>query len=120
MWKNGNLVAYVSCYHIIPEMEILNVAVIEAERRQGIGRRLLGLVLQAGVKMGMQKATLEVRESNFPAIRLYRSLGFKTCGSRRRYYPDTGEDALVLALYFLENTQTSSGASGSASRIFQG
>ncbi len=101
-------------------MEILNVAVIEAERRQGIGRRLLGLVLQAGVKMGMQKATLEVRESNFPAIRLYRSLGFKTCGSRRRYYPDTGEDALVLALYFLENTQTSSGASGSASRIFQG
>ena len=99
-WNNGVLIAYVSCYHILPEMEILNVAVLESERRKGIGRRLLGMVLQAGVKMGMQKATLEVRESNLPALRLYQSLGFEQCGQRRRYYPDTGENALVLALYF--------------------
>lgn len=96
MWANCRLLAYVSCYHVMPEMEIVNLAVRENERRKGIGRRLLRLVLQAGVKMGMQRAVLEVRETNLPAISLYQGLGFTQCGLRRHYYPDTREDALIF------------------------
>lgn len=81
-------------------MEIVNVAVVRDERKKGIAHRLLGMVLQAASKMGMQKATLEVRESNFPAINLYMSLGFEQCGIRRRYYPDNGEDALIMRYKF--------------------
>lgn len=92
------LMAYVSIYHILPEMEILNVAVEPGLRRRGLGRRLLSLVLQAGAKMGMQKASLEVREGNLAAIRLYEGLGFERCGMRARYYPDNGETALIYAL----------------------
>ena len=67
-----------------------------AARRRGLGRRLLLLALQAGRKMGMQKAILEVREGNVAALALYRASGFVQAGRRRRYYADTGEDALVL------------------------
>lgn len=99
LWTENGLQAYVSVYHAVPEMEILNVAVVPGQRRRGFGRRLLRMVLQAAAKMGMQKATLEVRQGNSAAISLYESLGFEQCGRRLRYYPDNGEDALVLALY---------------------
>lgn len=98
-WQKESLVAYVSIYHVRPEMEILNVAVMPLERRKGLGRRILDMVLQAAVKMGMQKTTLDVREGNIAAIALYRSLGFCQCGRRTRYYPDTGEDALIYVHY---------------------
>lgn len=96
IWRGGQLAAYISLYHLEGEMEILNLAVMRQERRQGLGRRLLDMILQVGRKMGMQKAILEVRSSNQAAINLYRNAGFRLAGSRRRYYPDTGEDALIF------------------------
>lgn len=106
LWVGRELLAYVSLYHAggwqgaadvsDGELEILNLAVAPAMRRQGLGRRLLSLALQAGCKMGMQKAILEVREGNRAALALYRACGFIQSGRRRRYYADTGEDALVL------------------------
>ncbi|MDE5878545.1 MAG: ribosomal protein S18-alanine N-acetyltransferase, partial [Desulfovibrio sp.] len=106
LWSAEALVAYISLYHAgapadasyppCGELEILNLAVAPAARRQGCGRRLLALALQAGRKVGMQKAILEVREGNHAALALYRTCGFVQVGRRRRYYADTGEDALVL------------------------
>lgn len=96
--QDQSLVAYLSLYHVAPEMEIVNIAVTPQERRKGHGRRLLAMLLQVAVKMGMQKISLEVRESNAAARALYESLGFRQSGRRRRYYPDNGEDALI---YFL-------------------
>ena len=105
LWSGARLLAYISLYCLgatgasyppCGELEILNLAVEPAARRRGCGRRLLLLALQAGRKMGMQKAILEVREGNAPALALYRACGFGETGRRRRYYADTGEDALVL------------------------
>lgn len=92
----GGLVAYISLYITGDELEVLNLAVRPEFRRRGHGRRLLFLVLQAAIKMGIQKAHLEVRESNFPAIGLYEGLGFVQCGKRPRYYANN-EDALLYA-----------------------
>lgn len=92
--ENG-LAAYISIYHSVPEMEILNLAVAPERRRQGLGRRVLLMVLQVARKMGMQKVSLETRQNNAAAIALYESAGFVTVGRRPRYYPDTGEDALI-------------------------
>ena len=106
LYDGARLVAYISLYHAgapagpsyapCGELEILNLAVEPTARRRGCGRRLLLLALQAGRKMGMQKAILEVREGNVAALALYRASGFVQAGRRRRYYADTGEDALVL------------------------
>jgi len=81
----------------IGEMEVYNIAVAEPFRRQGIGKMILKLALEAASRCGAEQAILEVRVSNAPAIALYRSLGFLQAGVRTGYYYDTGEDALVLS-----------------------
>lgn len=89
------IVAYAAVYHAAGELEILNIAVRPALRRTGYGRRLLSLLLQVSVKMGITRAVLEVRTGNMPAIGLYESLGFRRVGVRPHYYKDTDEDAII-------------------------
>jgi [ribosomal protein S18]-alanine N-acetyltransferase len=96
--KSGNLAAYMSFQHIIDEMEILKLAVHPTHRRKGIGKRLLWLVLQDCMNMGIKKAYLEVRRSNTAALALYTGFGFVQTGVRKGYYPDNKEDALLLFL----------------------
>ena len=91
---NKPLTAYISFYHHQREVEILNLAVLPVLRRAGRGTRLLCLALRLAVQAGAERAILEVRESNIPALRLYRSFGFTQIGRRPRYYGN--EDALVL------------------------
>ena len=40
--------------------------------------------------------TLEVRVSNTPAIKLYEKYGFQSLGTRKGYYQDNNEDALIM------------------------
>jgi ribosomal-protein-alanine N-acetyltransferase len=47
-------------------------------------------------EVGADVATLEVREGNLAAQRLYRRTGFRQVGVRHRYYSDSGEDALIM------------------------
>ncbi len=91
------LAAYCSFYHVVDEMEVLNIAVRPELRRRGLGARLLGLVLQICENMGITTARLEVRVGNAPARALYARFGFAPTGLRKGYYPDTGEDAVCMA-----------------------
>lgn len=77
------------------ESEILNIAVDPAERRTGIARRLLTDALARA------KGTwfLEVRASNAAALRLYESAGFTRTGSRKNYYDEPAEDAIVMRFF---------------------
>ena len=97
LMDDTELAAYISFYHTADELEILNIAVSPARRRQGLGRRVLGMALQVAEKMGIKKSLLEVRESNAPAIGLYESAGFRPVGRRRNYYRSPDEDALIYA-----------------------
>lgn len=103
IYEGSELIAYLSVYHTPDELEILNIAVRVDRRRHGHGARLLLRALQEAEKNGIQRAVLEVRPSNAPAIGLYEKLGFARAGRRRAYYPDTGEDALIY-------TRSASGA----------
>ncbi len=93
--NDSGLAGYVSIYHTKDELEILNLAVRPRLRRQGHALRILRTVLRLARKMDMHTTLLEVRESNAPAIALYERCGFKRVGLRRKYYADTGEDALI-------------------------
>jgi ribosomal-protein-alanine N-acetyltransferase len=95
----GELAAYIclGVSLVIEEAEIYTLAVSAAFRRQGLGRLLLRHALQTATACGIRRALLEVRPSNAPALALYASLGFAVCGSRKKYYTDSGEDALILA-----------------------
>jgi [ribosomal protein S18]-alanine N-acetyltransferase len=80
------------------EAHILNLCVAEAYRCRGVGRRLLGALIERAAEAGMADAFLEVRPSNTAAIRLYLALGFEQAGMRRGYYQAANgrEDAAVL------------------------
>jgi len=77
------------------EMEILNLAVAPAQRRRGLGRRLVAEALARGRARGAERSWLEVRASNQTALEFYRALGFREQSRRRAYYRDPIEDAVV-------------------------
>ncbi|WP_025321348.1 ribosomal protein S18-alanine N-acetyltransferase [Deferrisoma camini] len=75
---------------------VLDLAVLPGWRRRGIGTRLARAMLERLKAEGVEFSFLEVRASNAGAEAFYRSLGFEPVGRRPRYYPDTGEDAVVM------------------------
>jgi ribosomal-protein-alanine N-acetyltransferase len=81
----------------VGELLILNLAVDPAERRRGLGRRLLEFALRKGSAAGASRALLEVRASNEAARSLYAKSGFAPIGSRKEYYAQPLEDAVLLA-----------------------
>lgn len=81
---------------ILEEAHITLLAVHPDYQRQGLGQALLLALLTVACDRGLERATLEVRATNQPALALYQKFGFKTAGRRRGYYKDTGEDALIL------------------------
>ncbi len=93
------LVGYVCCWIIFKEVHIMNLAVYQDFRRLGIGEALIKTALKEAVDRGGVRATLEVRESNLPAIRLYEKLGFRVIAIRKNYYDAPKEDAFVMWLY---------------------
>lgn len=78
------------------EAEIESLAVSVMWRRRGIARRLCADLLGWARARGARHASLEVRVSNAAARSLYESLGFHEVATRRSYYRDPVEDALVM------------------------
>jgi tRNA threonylcarbamoyladenosine biosynthesis protein TsaB len=93
---SGTLLAYCACWMIFDELHINSLAVDVDRRRQGVARTLLRRVMRDAAASGARAATLEVRQSNDAARRLYEGLGFKVEAVRRDYYQEPREDALVL------------------------
>jgi [ribosomal protein S18]-alanine N-acetyltransferase len=88
------LVGYLVCSRFDTVWHLMNVAVDPDLRRRGIGWALLqGMIAGAGPD---EPYTLEVRESNTPAIEMYERLHFRAAGKRPRYYRDNGEDAVIM------------------------
>ncbi len=92
------VLGYANFYVIAGEVQILNIAVAPEERGQGYGRLLLGRSIDVLRSRGAREFFLEVREGNAYAIRLYRKLGFRKVGRRKKYYTETNEDALVMRM----------------------
>jgi [ribosomal protein S18]-alanine N-acetyltransferase len=89
------IVGYLVCSRYDVVWHVMNVAVVPERRRSGIALALLGALFERVADPEAQY-TLEVRPSNRAAIGLYERLGFQSAGTRRRYYQDNGEDALIM------------------------
>ena len=88
--------AFCAFWRVVDQIHINNLAVRPEFRGQGLATRLLEAVMAEAGQMGVHSATLEVRRSNTPALRLYAKAGFNEAGVRRSYYTQPVEDALVL------------------------
>jgi ribosomal-protein-alanine N-acetyltransferase len=92
--RSERVVGYLICSRYADVWHLMNIAVDPAARCRGVATALLGeMVQRAGPE---ESYTLEVRPSNTVAIALYERFGFRSAGTRRRYYQDTGEDAVIM------------------------
>jgi len=83
------------------EWEVENMAIAGPARRRGLGTRLFGQLLDLARARGAKAVFLEVRESNRAARALYEKWAFLENGSRKRYYKDPIEDAILYRLSFV-------------------
>ena len=96
---NTRIIGCVVYRNIVGDVDITNVQVDKAFRRQGIARALMTEAMDCARAAGGERFTLEVRASNSPAIALYESLGFVSEGLRPGFYEDPHEDAVIMWKY---------------------
>lgn len=96
-----DIVGFINARIINDEVYINNIAVSKEFRRSGIGKDLLSSLEDNVRKSKASFITLEVRESNAPAISLYTSLGYETAGKRKKFYRDPIEDAVLMTKLLL-------------------
>lgn len=97
------IIGYGGFWLIVDEMHLVNLAVHPDFRRQGIGTQIMQHLLNLAKQLKVKRATLEVRASNVIAQRFYSKFGFIAIALRKKYYPNTKEDAMIMWLNGLGN-----------------
>ncbi|WP_414620930.1 ribosomal protein S18-alanine N-acetyltransferase [Calothrix sp. CCY 0018] len=119
--KTGEKLLGMGCFwSILEEAHITILAIDSQYHRQGMGAALLYSLIKTARDRHLERATLEVRASNQAAIALYEKFGFKRAGTRRRYYQDNGEDALILWLGGIHKPEFSETLTNWESIVLQG
>lgn len=98
--NGGEVAGCVAMNNALGEGFISKLMVSEKNRRQGIGRLLLEKLCEYAEQNRMFALTLEVRESNTPAISLYEKAGFKNLGKRKNFYRNPKENAVIMTKEF--------------------
>jgi len=96
--ENGIPIAYLIGRLIAPEGEIYRIATHPASRRRGVAYRLLSYAAKTERGRGLETLFLEVRSKNTAAISLYSSFGFERIGTRKNYYKNPDDDAILMML----------------------
>lgn len=96
--QDGEVQGYVGCQTVLDEGYITNVAVSTDFRRRGAARRLIAELIARAKEKGLAFVTLEVRESNAPAIALYTGAGFVPVGKRKNFYSNPTENAVLMTI----------------------
>ena len=87
---------YAGMMFVLDEAEVISVAVKEEFRGLGCGTLLMDALLEKCYEKEMSTLSLEVREGNAPARRLYEKVGFTLEGVRKNYYSNPKENALIM------------------------
>lgn len=100
MEQAGEMIGYAILMMVLDEAHLLNISVAPSLKGQGLGRYLLGHMMDIGRERGGLNMFLEVRPSNVAAISLYESIGFNEMAVRPGYYPahNGREDAVLMGV----------------------
>ncbi len=94
----GKIIGYAGLSHLFGEGHITTLAVAPDFRAKGVGSHLIEFLLDKARELKLCLVTLEVRESNLAAQRLYKKFGFQVAGKRRNYYSQPREDGYIMTL----------------------
>lgn len=100
--QHGACIGYAGFWNVAGEGHITNVAVLPQWRQKGAGSLLIETLIKQARVLSLWLLTLEVRQSNQPAQRLYEKYGFEKIGVRKHYYSDTKEDAWIMTKFMGE------------------
>ncbi|WP_295581795.1 ribosomal protein S18-alanine N-acetyltransferase [uncultured Oscillibacter sp.] len=107
------VVGYAGLQVVLDEGYITNIAVLPECRRQGVAGKLLQVFLDFAQGSRLAFLTLEVRASNYDAIALYGSRGFRSAGRRKNYYEHPREDAIIMTKEFSDGTENADAGAAS-------
>jgi ribosomal-protein-alanine N-acetyltransferase len=93
LFDGDRLLGYAILMKVSDEAELLNICVDKEYQGKGWGEKLLGHAINT---VNAKKIFLEVRASNFSAIKLYEKCEFTQISVRKKYYQHPSEDALIL------------------------
>lgn len=92
----NKIVGYSNIYIVAGKAQIANFAVAPGFRNRGVGRLLMNEIVDRAEEKKCRVIFLEVRESNTPALELYKSYGFHASGQRKDYYSKPQESAIIM------------------------
>ncbi len=105
--RSGDVIAYimwrvekapsVNSLKYINKGHLVSIAVSDSCRKKGVGQALLSSSMTSIKKYKIKQYVLEVRVSNYTAIRLYEKFNFKVENIKQNYYRD-GENAYFMTL----------------------
>lgn len=93
---DNEIAGYIGLYIAMDEGDITNIAVKEKFRKQGIAKKILEAMIERCKQRKIININLEVRESNFAAIKLYEKFGFENIGIRKNFYEKPIENAIIM------------------------
>lgn len=97
--SDSRIVGYIGAFNVCGEVSITNVAVSEEYRNKGICNKLLKHLENVSLSENAEFITLEVRESNETAQRLYKKNGYEAVGKRKNFYEKPTEDAVLMTKF---------------------
>lgn len=95
----GIVLGYVGMYSVQNEGYVYNIAVDQNSRGSGVGTCLMENLIEKARKLNLAFLSLEVRESNIPAINLYSKLNFVNQGIRKNFYSKPNENAIIMTVF---------------------
>ncbi len=95
----SEIVGFAGIWQAINEIHITNIVTKISKRHIGIASKLLEKLIETSIHKNAQLLTLEVKETNLNAIKLYEKYNFKKIGLRKNYYGQN-ENAIIMTLFF--------------------
>jgi len=95
---DNQIVGYAGYWLVAGEAQIIRIAVARKLQGQGFGNLLVADMVERAIREGALAVSLEVRESNIPARKVYEKNGFVESGIRPNYYQDNHENAVIMWL----------------------
>ena len=96
VYQMGNeIIGYIDYWIVYEQAQIASLGIRKEYRRQGKAKELLDFATKDATQKGCENITLEVRDKNEEAIRLYESCGFINAAKRKHYY-ENGDDAYLM------------------------